>query len=268
MISLWQRLRRALEERGVWAHWCNENEGPGGRPKGPPHHGRAWLHLTDALSLRVEWSLFGRFCHAYVKADPIEGETMCSVALGPAVWFGAGGRSVARLLARAGLSGWRDGRELGVHAHDGTIYWKLWVDPDSWESTRPRWRDGSFHPIDVLLGKRQHRVVSEDGPHSVSIPMPEGSYPANVVMKVEEWARPRWFAERIKRAHVDLEKPIPFSGKGENGWDCGDDGLSGSCFPARNIAEAVGHVVGSALETRTRRGDPWHWPSQAAEAAQ
>ena len=46
----------------------------------------------------------------------------------------------------------------------------------------------------------------------------------------------------------------PFEGKGENGWDCGEDGLYGCGSNGASIEHAIGTTVEKVLDTRRRRG--------------
>jgi DNA (cytosine-5)-methyltransferase 1 len=85
------------------------------------------------------------------------------------------------------------------------------------------------------------------------VPMPEGKYPA--VAKVERctWKRPRWFGRTEIRAWLDIPKGIPHAGKGENSWDCGDDGLFG--IGGASIDDAIENARRSVLRSRERYGN-------------
>lgn len=90
------------------------------------------------------------------------------------------------------------------------------------------------------------------------VPMPEGCYRATVtreettrVYRLGIARRETWFWLR-----VDRPGGIPFAGKGENGWDCGDDGLCG--IGGETPEEAIGRAVASALKSRGRYGCASH----------
>lgn len=148
-------------------------------------------------------------------------------------------------------------RELRVSVHDGTIYWCVWKDPHSW-SRADGWRNSWWNFKDAFLGKAKYssEVVEK---REVLIPLPEGSYPAKVELSLDRWERPRWRTEVVKRAHIDVEKGLPFPGKGENSYDCGDDAIYGSTFPSETVEEAIGHMVASTLRNRWRYGRTHKW---------
>lgn len=146
------------------------------------------------------------------------------------------------------------GRTVSVAIHDWALWWALWVDDDGWTRSRPRWRQGSFYPLDAIFGKMKNseRLLER---REIAIHMPEGLYKGVCEMKEGTWQRARWpFPKRIVRAHIDMTDPIPIPGKGENSWDCGEDATHGSTFLAQSIPEAVGYLTGSILRTRERHG--------------
>jgi hypothetical protein len=55
---------------------------------------------------------------------------------------------------------------------------------------------------------------------------------------------------------LDIPGGIPHNGKGENSWDCGDDGLWGC--GGDTVEEAIGHAVSSVLRSRRRYGHDSH----------
>ena len=84
----------------------------------------------------------------------------------------------------------------------------------------------------------------------VNVPMPEGDYPATVQLDQAVWKRPRWpFAQKIHRADIELDKPIPIPGKGENSWDLDEDAIFSLTTPAKTPQEAVDALVRSAMKT-------------------
>lgn len=238
-------------------HWQNLNEGPDGEPRGLPHCGRAWLHLSDLWTLSVEWDLWSWRLGASAGTKD-DGELVASVQVPPvSLFFGLEGPM--RLPHR----------DVSLKVYDGTIYWRLWADPDSWESSRPRWRDGGASPADLLLGKQVYteRVLGREG--EVRIPMPERAYLGRAVRYEWQRKRPRWFAERSTNVRItmDFGQEVPFPGKGENSWDCGEDASFGFSCPASNVADAVGKFVGSVLESRARHGGADWRPKERGKEA-
>lgn len=151
-------------------------------------------------------------------------------------------------------------RTISLRVFGGALWWDCWAPTDSWSSNEPWWMRWVWHPLDTLFGKMKHSEEELSKTETV-IPMPEGIYPCVVTMKLETWKRPRlsWPSTKIRRAHVECEKGVPFPGKGENSWDCGDDALHGSCFPANTVEEGIGGFVASALRNRRRYGGSVNW---------
>jgi len=140
--------------------------------------------------------------------------------------------------------------------------WSLWTPHMSWSSKTPWYRRGSWYPLDTIFGRVRHRVIRViEESESVDIPMPEGVYPAKIRILEEGWKRPRWFMEtKIKRCHADMWVPIPHMGKGENSWDCGEDGTYGLTCQATSITEAIGKIVADSLHTRKKYDGRRRWP--------
>lgn len=218
--------------------------------------------------VRLAWNLWTHFAHASVEVDPTEGEVMLSAALPPiALWFGVTNYHAVRRIFRLGdvdldrFMGGRGAREVRVAAHDGSVWWSFWTDPNSWSSRTPRWRQGSFSVLDALLGPQETKRETVGEPEVVTIPMPEGNYLGRSTIERCTWKRPRWFAERRMSASVTMDprederfRPIPTPGKGENSYDLDEDALYSMSTKARTHGEAVAKVVESVLTTRERRG--------------
>lgn len=93
--------------------------------------------------------------------------------------------------------------------------------------------------------------------HDTFIPMPEGQYHARVKLERDTWKRTRWpwwpFVFHRVSYQFNIPDGIPFSGKGENSWDCGEDGLYGTGVQADNEGEAVGKIAALAMSMRYKR---------------
>jgi hypothetical protein len=140
--------------------------------------------------------------------------------------------------------------------------WSLWTPHMTWNSKTPWYRHGTWTPIDTLLGRVRHRVIRVvEATESIDVPMPEGMYPTKISILEEGWRRPRSpFEKKIKRCHADMWVPIPHMGKGENSWDCGEDGTYGLCCVAKDIPEAVAKIVESAVRDRKKYDGGHIWP--------
>lgn len=231
-------------------HWQNLNET--GKRGGALREGRGWLHFSDydGPTLGVSWQVPTRFLKVGLDIGGGGGEYDLSVTFACglfALWL-----HLERVLPRS----WRPSgeKETSVWLMDWAIYWKVWVDPWSWSKSTPRWRDGSFHPLDFFLGRWQYETmpVSET---RVVVPMPEGDYPASVQMFVSTWKRPRWpWPTRMLRATITPDRPIPHPGKGENAWDVGDDATHSMTCPAQTPQAAAMELRDSVMRSRERYG--------------
>lgn len=229
-------------------HWQNLNERRTARNQpqvyGWPHEGRCWLYVGESVT-HFSWNLWSRFCIFEIGIDDENGLVL-SVALPPvAFWFSFNwGR------------GFRRSRTFKISVHSWAIWWHVWKDwTDGWNSKDKWWqrREGSFHPIDFLFGRiicSEREIERRD----ILVPMPEKAYPATARLIENTRSRRRWLPKRSIGVSIDVPGGIPHQGKGENSYDCGVDGIYGLHCKARTIPEAVGTLVGSALNNRVRYG--------------
>ncbi len=163
-------------------------------------------------------------------------------------------KSVSDLeVMRALLSHWLDWNakqraDEGLPTDDET---KVIVVPTNWPT-----RGNLKAMVDWVLG-RAHCDVTKGEPFAVYIPMPEGSYKATATPETYIWRR-RFYVPTRRRDSVSLniEGGIPHAGKGENGWDCGDDGLWG--ISGETTEKAIANAVESVLKSRRRYGHDSH----------
>jgi hypothetical protein len=169
-----------------------------------------------------------------------------------------------------------DEREFEVGIRGWTLHLTPWGVAHSWTRADPWWKRGvSIDLKDRILGRPIYTTVTVEEPTSVIVPMPEGPYAATITLERAMWERPR--LTRLTRNVVyryDLTPAhhIPAPGKGENSWDCGDDGtwsISGPCAGPDTEwkAKAVGDLVASCLRSRERyASSSWvpdaGWPSE------
>lgn len=154
--------------------------------------------------------------------------------------------------------------EIDVFALDlgSTIRWKVWLDgmqttiPGTYKRA-PGWRDGHIDLVDLLLGRTIYESVTLKEGIEVGIPLPEKTYPATAKLEVATWKRPRWpFTTRRESVWLEIPPPgLPHSGKGENSWDCGDDGIYGIGSDSHSLPKAIGHAVARTLEAREKYGN-------------
>lgn len=156
-----------------------------------------------------------------------------------------------------------DGTKRDTHAHVGltselplSVAWRA----DPW--CYPPAYGWNFYKCltDVVLGRAVYR--EDPTPQLFSgalVHMPEGAYLAHGKISRDSWKRPRWFRHTISRAHVDMDQPVPHPGKGENSWDCGEDGVYGMTCPASSIREAMDKIAESAMQSRQKYGSGYAW---------
>lgn len=155
------------------------------------------------------------------------------------------------------------GRDFSLSFHDHAVWWNVGADDMGWSSKTPRWRDGSWHPLGRNCRQGKPELLEE---REVLVPMPERSYRA--VARLE---RTRWGFDKLPRLfdrvdyHVNLKmldgEQVPFPGKGESDYDCGEDAAFGMSAPGRTIEDGVGELVASVLRSRHRHGGP-NWKPQ------
>lgn len=224
-----------------------------------------WWHFGSGTAkhrcLGIEFSWWARFCHAYAEVND-EGWKW-SIALPPfAFWITFDGFPAWKPRKKhvAAWDGGRefwlvDRRECGIHIHSWTIDVKPWAKSDEWCRSDPWWTRGvSLDIPDLLLGRSRctTEVLREGIP--VTIPMPEGMYSGVARIERRTWKRPRWFAHSRVSTWLEIPKGIPHAGKGENSWDCGDDGLFGIGAEGDDVMAVILRARESVLVSRRRYG--------------
>lgn len=213
-------------------HWQNLNDSKKPKWGGGFRHGRAWWNR-----FHCEWCLF------YSPRLHLT--------------FSSGGFSIALLVFTIYFS-WEDYEhvrsEFRFNVDTDAVRFTLWGNGD-WDSKDPWWKNGvSFHYFDFLLGRM--KCAHEKGETiDVLIPMPEGCYAAKLTFEKRMWKRPRWKSFSRETCDIHIPGGIPFLGKGENSYDCGDDGLWGIGSNSHDVEKAIGTVVTSVLESRKRYGN-------------
>jgi hypothetical protein len=159
------------------------------------------------------------------------------------------------------IEDWRLAKMLPRCANSFSFYWHewgLWFSPwhNDWESSwdDPWWRKMyHFNFPDFFLGKAAYSKMEGESFDNVTIPMPEGNFKAKMTFETCTWKRPLWSAKVRKYTHIELEKAPSFPGKGENSWDCGDDGIYGMSTEGHSLPKAIGGYVQAVMEYRERR---------------
>lgn len=252
-------------------HWQNLDDRPGDGFQASGdlwRQGRAWISPLghDRPGFRLEWHFttnHNSWHFLDFEVDPGESEISGG---GSTPWFSLwwGLTDCYALLRRLDLEGpWAEpgGRgykkDVEVSFHDGCFFWTIWYDNYHSSEAMPRWRHGSFNVIDAIFGSDDYAEETVKGPLPIQIPMPERTYEGTVTFKRATWTRPRlpWRSREILRAHVNMEQdPVPHPGKGTTEYNCDENATFTSTFPARNIGEAIGVVVGHAMRDREKYG--------------
>lgn len=229
---------------------------------------RGWLHVGQRACVKVEvywWSpRFG------VTLGTDEDGWNLSLQLPPfAVYLSLDGFGLWQPM-RTCIATWDgnrpftipDRRECECYVADWSIRFAPWGRWGEWRSADPWWIRGvSLDLRRLVLGERVYQA-EELALVPCHVPMPEGNYPA--VAKVQRVTRgyTRWFKRVGVEVDLSIPKGIPFAGKGENSWDCGDDGLFG--LGGNSIDDAIKRAQESVNERRQRYG---HASPEAVTAA-
>lgn len=259
---------KALDgDRRVWFHSQNLNEDKHGEARWPPYHGRWWLHFGNRHEMHFSWNFWTHFCGASFTFDPTEDGWQFHVAFPPfSFWFSTNffSKGMKTFLAstRMDLFNQRYGGHVGSSRYTGfhfidirifnwTLWWNFFKFDWGWSNKMPKWMDGKFSFGDILFGKHTYKKVDLET-RDIVIPMPEGNYPAKATLSIETRGPSRWFKKVEKVISVDIPQGIPHQGKGENSWDCGEDGIFGYGYGGASFREAADHGTQIVLERRKK----------------
>lgn len=241
------------------------------RTSGTWRAGRVWL----GRRIHAEWHLLSRHFGVSFSANGGDDDATATLFVGCglfAFWLGCSGLPVGRSEWRPfgtttpdGRTGYthREKQEFALLVHDWAVWLTVWGGTMEWRSRDPWWKRGvCWHFVDTLLGERRHtHTILEEQWRTVLVPMPEGCYETLMRPEVRTWTRPRWpfWPLNIRQEYIEIriEKGIPFEGKGENSWDCGEDGLFGTSSTSHSYERAIASVVESVLKSRKRYGGSW-----------
>jgi hypothetical protein len=244
------------QTRRLWWHWQNLNES--GRYL---LYGRVWLHAGDGC-VQMSWRV-GRWdgLRAMFTRGGCEEDYTLRFGFG---WVDLGLTLSGFRPYDALPRGW--GRDTGFYLHEDHFVMRWNCDDSSWSS-----KDGPAHGWgkswflkDVLFGPAKYTEGAGEPVVGV-VAMPEGDYPVMVRLRVDTWKRPRWpWPLRHQRADVKCPQGIPFPGKGENSWDCGEDALFSSTGLAASVEGAIENVREYVTKRRIRYGGPDWRPARAS----
>ena len=238
---------------------------------GREKHGiRWWLHYGahSRSCIHVEFYWWSWFCGVTIGTDD-EGWNL-SLRLPPFAFYLSLEGMGLWTPQRKGIATWdnnrefwlTDRREFDVSVSDWTLRFTPWGKWGEWVKRDPWWIRGvSIDFRRLVLGERVYHA-EELALVPCHVPMPEGTYPA--VAKVQRVTRGfrRWFKRTGQEVDLSIPKGIPFAGKGENSWDCDDDGLFG--IGGSSIDDAIRRAQEAVNRSRQRHGHAS--PETVAEA--
>lgn len=129
-----------------------------------------------------------------------------------------------------------EGRRYGFYFYDWAFVWSFHAKVNESASGDPWWMHQYIHIDDLLVGKAERledRLISAEDIH-----FKLGGKPFK--MDKIEWERNRRFRRFIPYSlyhrtwysvNLEIKDPPMRAGKGENSWDCGDDGSFGLSGP-------------------------------------
>lgn len=246
--------------------WQNLNEkrlGSGKEYGSAWRHGRAWLHLNPkdhreyyrkARCFRLEW-LFGKMAlKLELSFRPDEREVVFAFGI-PFVSLYFGWNTGWKWLweRTKNRRGYPTSRDIGFYVHGWAVWFMFWRDEMESSNEDPWYYQQVFHIDSFFLGHAKYKR-EELETHEIYIPLPEGEYLARATFDRSTWKRPRWFKKVRDYTSVEVLQwqGLPHEGKGENSWDCGQDGLFGYSVEGHNLEKAIAHGVERALYYRRR----------------
>lgn len=247
-----------MRDRSVFFHWQNLNERKNGKCGFAFWHGRAWLHLW-AWVIHWEWHLWSKSCRIGVDlGGSVGGDELvlfCFAIPPVSLYLGIEAPCSSRLWK---LMPKRE-REIKLAIHD----WAIWISPWSkqmeWCKADPWWVRGvTIHIDDLILGARKCMTTEPEPSQRIVIELDGREYHGTATFERRVWKRPRWFAFQRDATWISMDPMhgLPHAGKGENGWDCGDDALCGWGVEGFDVPKAIGHGIETVLKYRKRYGNP------------
>jgi hypothetical protein len=231
-------------------------------------HGRSWLHLNPSQSRRivlgVEWAVWPRHKWLNIGLNLATHDDVFSISFAPWLfslhlsleywpWHSWLSNKIKRRDERYG-----NGRSIGISYSEDHLSLKLWSDPMEHRSSDPKWWSRGWFMRDVIFGAAKY-TTSVLSIERVVVPMPEGGYPASVAIEKCTWERPRWFTRTLIRSEIKPDTPIPFPGKGESEYDCGEDATHSLTCNATTGLDAALALTRSVMKSRIRYGSGWSY---------
>jgi hypothetical protein len=233
----------------------NEPDGPAWR------HGRAWLYWygrqpeLSRLTFTVEWCCRWRtWPKSGLEINQTFGDDYDLSTTFALPGIGSLYTHISGLFPRK----WKaDAKSFSVSLYEEYLWVEFfWTDPGmTWGKNKNRFPAFrlSFDWKSFLFGKQQYRLEQLVDWRDITIPMPEGTYPARYRIERRTWWRKRWLRKLIRvSADIDIPGGVPVPGKEEDSWNCGEDAIMKMGCSECDEASVIAAVVKSALSTRAR----------------
>ena len=162
-----------------------------------------------------------------------------------------------------------DGRRYGFYWREWALVW-FWHQREHESGNGPWWRYFYFHLDDFIWGRTEYMTHDITEAENVQFKLGGKTF----VMNSIRWYDATWFRRRIPialyankmvRVEMKIDKPPMRAGKGENSWDCGDDGSFGLTMSwnhkrpnwldkSESVREAIREYADNALKDAKRYG--------------
>jgi hypothetical protein len=238
-------------------HTCNENKFNNRVVGSILMDGRGWLYFNKSCSSQfsAEWSFFHRAKSSpTLKLEFGSGDGDNGLTFHASIpWFFSVFISMSDIFGRL-FHGKNEPRETGIAFHNGSFWFYPFSKVNSWSSRDGWWnKSHSFSPLEFICGRRNYTEEHDQGWQDIVITMPEGKYKGKLRLFIGTWKN-RFRTMRIPRAEIEMEEGIPFPGKGENSWDCGEDATYGITCPAESEEQAICSLIQSVMRSRRQYG--------------
>lgn len=240
-------------ERRIWCHWQNLSKCDHCK-RGWPIEGRAWLYVF-AWTFRIEWHLWGRrLAVGFDMGKSGDDTVLAHIAIPPvSLWFGIEAPSESWLYRLAP----EQTREFKAYFYEWAFWLTPWGREHEWRAKDPWWIRGiTIHFDDLLLGKCKCSHAEVRPRERIVIRLDGREYHGEAAFERRVWKRPRWVSKYRESTWIsmDVGHGLPHAGKGESGYDCGDDALCGWGVNGFSVERCIESGIEKVGEYRRKYG--------------